>query len=239
MTPRSAGLFALAAAATLTGCPKKNKPPPVERLWLGERVACAALLTGELRCQGDNTHGQLGAALPPAAHGPASMPVSGRLLAVVHQPTSLCLVTDGHPDACFGAGLSQPREPNAPGGCVLTDGRVRCSGPRWPDPPQLDGLAGVVEVAEGRAHACARLEGGTVACWGANDRGQLAAPPPRGSRAPTPVQGVFGATALVAAGDGTCAVERDHSVRCWGDNASERLAVGRGPVLDVPTPVHF
>jgi alpha-tubulin suppressor-like RCC1 family protein len=34
------------------------------------------------------------------------------------------------------------------------------------------GLAGVVELALGSSHSCARLSDGSVECWGANDQGQ-------------------------------------------------------------------
>jgi alpha-tubulin suppressor-like RCC1 family protein len=34
-------------------------------------------------------------------------------------------------------------------------------------------LGAVAEVAVGDGHACARLADGSVACWGANESGQL------------------------------------------------------------------
>lgn len=233
------GRLALVACVTLAlGCPKKNKPPPVAHVWLGETVACALLLTGELRCQGDASAGLLGAPAPSAPHGPVTVAVEGKVLAVAQRPGSLCVVLEGLPPVCRGAGSATA--PAEPGGCRLERGRaVTCEGPRWPEPVRFDGAGGVAEVAEGRRHACARMENGTVMCWGANDRGQLASPPPRGSPVPIAVQGIYGATSLVASGDGTCAVLNDKSVRCWGDNTHERLSVGRSEVLDVPTPVHF
>ncbi|HRG99352.1 MAG TPA: hypothetical protein PLR99_24065 [Polyangiaceae bacterium] len=242
MTSRltSASWLALgvAAALGLLGCPKKNKPPPVERVWLGETVACAKLVGGELRCQGDGSTGALGATAPGAPHGPVTVPVEGAVLAVEHSPGSLCVVLEGRAPVC--QGVTAKVDPAPALGCRVARGRaILCSGPRWPEPLTFGGMGPIAEVAEGRRHACARLENGTVLCWGQNDRGQLASPPPRGALAPVAVQGIYGATSLVAAGDGTCAVLADKSVRCWGDNAGERLAVGHGPILDVPTPVHF
>ena len=237
-TARARLALAVAASLALLGCPKKNKPPPVERVWLGEARSCARLVTGELRCQGDGSTGALGPTSAGAPHGPVTLQVDGVVLAVEHSQGALCVVLEGRAPTC--RGLASKAEPAPPAGCRLERGRtVTCAGPRWPEPVTFDGAGPVAEVAEGRRHACARLENGTVLCWGQNDRGQLASPPPRGSRAPVPVQGIYGATSLVAAGDGTCAVLVDKSVRCWGDNASERLAVGHGPILDVPTPVHF
>lgn len=62
---------------------------------------------------------------------------------------------------------------------------------------------------------CARLDDGTVACWGANGEGQLG----RGDDAgvnddPTP-QRVLGVSNVVAL-DHTCAVDDSGAVRCWG-----------------------
>ncbi|HQY62015.1 MAG: hypothetical protein IPF92_04660 [Myxococcales bacterium] len=238
MTSRVLAPLAITATLVLVGCPKKNKPPPVERVWLGETLACARLVSGALRCQGDGSTGALGPTSTGAPHGPVTLPFEGAVLSIELAPGSLCVVLEGRAPACQGAGVKVAPAP--PGGCRLEHGRaVTCAGARWPEPVTFDRAGPIAELAEGRKHACARMENGTVLCWGENDRGQLASPPPRGSRAPAPVQGIYGATALVAAADGTCAVLADKSVRCWGDNKNERLAVGHGPVLDVPTPVHF
>ena len=225
----------------LVGCPKKNKPPPVERVWLGDTVACALLVTGELRCQGSNAKAQLGPAVPAFPHGPVTVPVTGKVLRVEHHPTSFCVAIEGQPSLC--QGVLAVQDLNMPTGCRVDRSApshaVECLGPRWPNPVRYERLGAVAELAEGRAHACARLESGTVVCWGENERGQLATPARRGSQAAAPVQGVYGATSIVVAGDGTCVVLKDKSVRCWGDNTDERLSVGHGPILDVPTPVHF
>lgn len=235
------GLFvlfgALAAMALLPGCPKKNKPPPVERLFMGAHVTCAELSSGELRCQGRSSEGQLGPTS--TSHGPSAIPLQGKLVDVALDETATCVTTASAPRICFGKAEGEaPRVGRAPA-CVLRDGRVTCAGPAWKTPPRLEGLTGAVEVAEGRAHACARLVGGTVVCWGDNTKAQLATPPPHGTDVPIAVQGVYGAAQIVASGDATCVRLTEKSVRCWGSNDDERLSVGHGDVLNVPSPVHF
>jgi alpha-tubulin suppressor-like RCC1 family protein len=100
-----------------------------------------------------------------------------------------------------------------------------------------------VDVALGAAHTCAALESGTVACWGNNAEGLLAAgstpcePNGRCPAAPRPVVGLAGAVKVAAGGLShtdaaerlgyTCAVTEDDSVSCWGDNREQKL--GRGP----------
>ena len=68
---------------------------------------------------------------------------------------------------------------------VFADGHVACWGSNWdgecgvdpsmhavPVPHDL-GIAGVLQVSAGGAHACARTETGEVWCWGRNADGQL------------------------------------------------------------------
>jgi alpha-tubulin suppressor-like RCC1 family protein len=100
-------------------------------------------------------------------------------------------------------------------------------------PLPVPGTSGVVEVAAGRWHTCARLGDGRVLCWGGNDRGQAGA-----GRAPalTCSELVFdggqmdrpcqptpqelpeaaGALAIAAGGDGACALVAGGKARCWG-----------------------
>ncbi len=166
-------LVALLAPLVLGGCPRRDKPPPVEKLWFEGGTACGRLVGGELRCQGKGDQGR---------------PGSG--------------------------------------------GSVRTSSP----PPDLGPVA---EIAQGRAHGCARLPNGTVACWGDNSGSQLATGDTSARASPALVQGLIGVVSLVASGDGTCALLSDRTVRCWGDNAGGRLSTRHGPLLNVPTPVHF
>ena len=230
-------LATISMVLVLSGCPKKNKPPPVERLFMGPHVTCAELTSGELRCQGRSADGQLGTGA--SGHGPHTVAASGKVADVFLDETSTCVTEATGKRSCFGRGEGEREREARTKGCLLADGRVTCKGLSWSPPPMLDGLSNVVEIAEGRAHACARLTGGTVVCWGENTNAQLALPPSDRSDVPKAVQGLFGAAQIVAAGDGTCARLTDKSVKCWGSNDDERLSVGHGAVLNVPAAVHF
>jgi alpha-tubulin suppressor-like RCC1 family protein len=110
--------------------------------------------------------------------------------------------------------------------------------------------APVVSVAAAGAETCVLVAGGTVACWGLNDLGQLGDGSTSGpeqcfdigpcSTTPGVVSGVSGATAVATNGSEACAVLSSGAVECWGSNAFGELgnttvATASGnPVSSVP-----
>jgi alpha-tubulin suppressor-like RCC1 family protein len=91
------------------------------------------------------------------------------------------------------------------------------------------GLCSSAELALGTAHTCARLDDGTVRCWGANERGQLGDGTTSGRV--TPAVPDLAGLAQIATGVGhTCARFTDGTVRCWG--ANDRGQVGDGSRTD-------
>jgi len=80
-----------------------------------------------------------------------------------------------------------------------------------------------VEVAAGEDAACARMNDGTVRCWGRNDYGELGREPSLTDAAtPVSVFGVKNAAHIYMGGDPgdqgdlVCAIMTDASVSCWG-----------------------
>ncbi len=90
-----------------------------------------------------------------------------------------------------------------------------------------NGLCGCVQaVAVGDRHSCALKLDGSVACWGANDLGQLASLEPMSSL-PIDIPG-FGPGAEandLFAKRHTCAVRSDNTLLCWGDNTAQKSDV--------------
>lgn len=80
----------------------------------------------------------------------------------------------------------------------------------------IHGTRGALEIAAGHDHACARLDSGRVACWGANDFGQLGDATTIAHASAVEVRGLSGAKAIAAGHARTCAVTEDGSVWCWG-----------------------
>ena len=137
----------------------------------------------------------------------------------------------------------------------LADGAVRC----WGDnqfnviakdfaplgqsairrPRIVIDLPPVAEVVVGPAHACARLDDGTVRCWGTDDGTlglgtPLPPGPPPGTERPMPVLGLRGVVSLSSYSH-LCALLSDKSVTCWADydrgNGDPRDAGSRAPVV--------
>ena len=106
---------------------------------------------------------------------------------------------------------------------------------RFPPPTAVVGLSGVVELAAGGYHSCARLTDGSVSCWGNNGLGQLGDGTLVDKLSPTAVAGLSGVAGLAASDYHTCGrIAADGSVRCWGANGFGQL--GDGTVVDKPSP---
>lgn len=117
-------------------------------------------------------------------------------------------------------------------GCAITDGgKVTCFSEDGKTTPGVDDAT---SVAIGQGHGCALRRNGNVACWGQNERLQLATPgaPHRTTAADIP--GVRDVIAIAAGGDTTCALHKSGSVTCWGGGAEGELGRGDTPKGGAP-----
>ena len=96
-------------------------------------------------------------------------------------------------------------------------------------------------IAAGALHTCARLDNGTVKCWGNNTTGQLGqgsttnlgdGPGEMGDSLPAIALGTGRtATAITAGANHTCALLDNGTVKCWGSGAGGRLGQGSTTTL--------
>ncbi len=188
---------------------------------------CARQSTGEVRCWGGNSEGQLGDGTTSAR----SRPIAVLAEAGAGSLSGVSQVSAGYTHTC----------------AVLASGEARCWGRN--DEGQLgdgtttdrarpiavrntDGtgpLTGVVEILAGADHSCARLVDGGLSCWGYGHDGALGNGDDQPRLLPTPVvddsDDLDSARSL--AGDvSTCAVIDGGQVRCWGRNADGQLGDG-------------
>ena len=75
---------------------------------------------------------------------------------------------------------------------------------------------------------------GTVACWGANDSGQLGDGTTLSRTTPTDVAGLTDVATVAAGAAHSCAVRRDGTAACWGADTSGQL--GDGVTLAISAP---
>ena len=97
------------------------------------------------------------------------------------------------------------------------------------------GIADAAEIGAEDNHTCARLNDGTVRCWGYNRNGELGNGTTTNSAIPLPVSNLNGVVALAEGGTHNCALLGDGTVRCWGFNADGQL--GDGTRISRTTPV--
>ena len=202
----------------------------VTGLALGGQHSCALMQTGQVRCWGDNTYGQLGIGSTETIgdnEGAWSAPLVGLVgpvAAVAAGSSHNCaLLVDGTVE-CWGDGTEG----------VLGYGDTDNVGDD--ELPKQKGIvslgATASSVAVGGTHSCAILEGGAVRCWGSNDFGQLGTGFERAigdDELPSSVPTIVfdSPVAQLALGfDFTCALLMSGNVHCWGENFVGQL--GRG-----------
>jgi alpha-tubulin suppressor-like RCC1 family protein len=203
----------------------------VAQLAAGLGHTCALRTDRTVRCWGWNAYGQLG----DGTHVDRARPVvvangagTGPLRDVVQLSAGLahtCAVRADATVRCWGAGHYGQ----------LGDGVTTGAAPRPVAVSNAAGtglLAAVHHVTAGDLHSCARMQDGTVRCWGANFYGQLGDGTHTGRRRPVAVDdaagtGRLGGVTRVSAGLGhSCARIADGTARCWGDNWTGQLGDG-------------
>lgn len=185
---------------------------------LGPGHTCAQMSSGGVKCWGANSDGQLGNGTTIGSWVPVEVTgltgVSG-LVAGGHHTCALlsnsqvqCWGSNEHGQLGNGSTLNQTSPVTV---CESSD----CLTP----------LTGVVSLTAGEDHTCARLNTGTVKCWGENLYGQIG----DGTQIDrtTPVSTLAGsATALDAGFYHTCVLLSSTKVQCWGYNQHGELGNG-------------
>ncbi|MBA2661714.1 MAG: hypothetical protein H0U74_05425 [Bradymonadaceae bacterium] len=116
--------------------------------------------------------------------------------------------------------------------CVIVEpGELVCRGKNSGFQSSAQNLAGVVEVATGLDHTCARTLEGKVFCWGHNGFHVLGAPAPAQIGDPLEIDlGGVAATQIDSGLFQVCAALENGKVACWGNNASGQLGNGESSV---------
>lgn len=197
----------------------------------GQGHACA-LVDGRVLCFGTGPKGQLGDGRPPDMIAPTSPHGLARprpRLAEVADLRDARAITVGGGFACAlrGTGAVVCWGDDRDG--QLGDGPPLVAAGR-DTPAPVTGLADVVEVVAGPAHACARLRGGGLRCWGYNEFSQAG---PAQAAPPAATTLALGAARIAVGAAHACAWS-DRDAWCWGDNTYGQLGDGSRARSDVP-----
>jgi alpha-tubulin suppressor-like RCC1 family protein len=186
----------------------------------GSDHACALTDAGTVSCWGANHFGQLG----DGTEDPSSVPVS--VLGLAPGTTAISV----------GEAYS----------CALIAGAVTCWGDvasgdvfaTFTEPTIVPGLeSGVAAVSAGAEHLCARMEDGTVRCYGSNSNGEGGTGDNAYNEVATEVPGLAGVVELSAGVKHTCAIVESGAAYCWGLNENGQIGNGTGgdSVFDIVT----
>lgn len=209
-----------------------NLEDDVTALRSGLYYGAALTADGRIRTWGLDGKGQLGQGARPYNLIPADVPVANvRFVDVAASPSGYftCGVASAGDVYCWGA-----NERGQLGDGTFVDRTT---------PVKVTGLgAKALEVTCGRSHACARTEGGLVACWGNAELGQLgqgAGPARSEARVITSLADVV---EVRAGNDHSCARLGSHEVQCWGSDDAGQLSGAvlgtndRGPRMSLHAP---
>ena len=191
-------------AASLTPVDVVGLSSGVATVFVGHDHSCALMLTGSIKCWGDNSIGQLGDGTTVGRHAPTDViGISGATFGAAGT-IGTCVLPVGGSLWCWGSAS------------IVGDGTwlYRTS------PTHIKGLSsGIADVSLGAGHACALTTVGGVKCWGNNSEGQLGDGTQTARQLPVDVIGLSSGVIAVSAGaEYTCAVTTTGAVKCWGQS---------------------
>lgn len=168
---------------------------------VGDVHACARTQNGEVWCWGGGSDGAIGNNARQNAPSPVKVAGLPPVRDLGTSGGNTCAVAQDGGVWCWGSNVFG--ESAQPAGVreVLV-------------PTRVAGLGPAVEVDTGQNHACARLQDGTVWCWGG--AGPLGDGAYTQRHAPVQVSGLAGATALAVGQNHNCARVAGGAVQCWG-----------------------
>lgn len=197
---------------------------PAVAVAAGQQHTCVLMASGDVKCFGWNSHGQLGspinAGTGDANRDPITVDLDGdSAVSIAAGGNSTCVVLSSGALKCWGSNFyGQLGTPTNAG-----------TGTPNPTPTTVD-LGGelVSAVAVADTHTCALLASGDVSCWGRNDYGQLLRATGFGTTTPIPTPETIdfdGKAVEVDGGNGhTCVRLISGEVKCAGRNSYGQLA---------------
>ena len=175
---------------------------------------CVATNTGTVKCWGNNTASQLGAATPSLSIDALSVAEVTDAAAVVVGGTHSCAISTSGAMRCWGSNTSGQL------GDATSDSLSAS--------PVLVNLTGTAASASaGTTHTCALLTDGALNCWGGNVGAQLGNGYASVQYFPLTIPAISNAFTTVSMGtDSACGLTAGGAVECWGSNTYGQLGDG-------------
>jgi len=208
----------------------------VKQVAAGSLHTCALLESGDVRCWGSNSHGQLGHPEvdvnpfdPPSSVDPVDL--GGKATQIVAGSDHSCAVLGDTDVVCWGRGAH---------GLLGNGATVDVGKEKTPaEAGVVTMLAGddvIDRLYAGGEHTCALLVGGRVRCWGHGWSGQLGYGDykdvgDKNESIPGFVDTGGVVRELALSFSATCALLERGRVRCWGRNSEGTLGLNSTPWL--------
>jgi alpha-tubulin suppressor-like RCC1 family protein len=237
-------LLVLTAGTGVVTAPVAAQPAPeaaltgITRLEAGDDHTCAVTTSREVRCWGHGGWRQLGNGLTSSP----GIPNAVLNTAGTSPLTGITQVSAGGAYTCARTATGQARcwGYNQDGQLGVGDQAVHTFPVIVKGVGGTGRLSGVTQVSAGWNHACARVGGGQVRCWGTNNKGQIGddsmslRTTPTTVLAPTGTGALTGATQLTSGIYFNCARLSTGRVACWGSNVGNQLGDGSDDDRDRP-----
>jgi len=184
----------------------------------GSYHTCALTTDREVKCWGDNYHGQLGLGDNVDRLSPklVNLPVNGTVISISSGSFHTCAALSNAEVYCWGfnaygqLGDFSTNNSNVPVKARLLENQIP------------------TQVSSGVFHTCSLLDGGGIACWGDNTVGQLGDGTLISSTIPIIADSPVDSSALsISVGQRhSCAIMDDATLYCWGYNEFGQLGDG-------------
>jgi alpha-tubulin suppressor-like RCC1 family protein len=215
----------------------------VVQIVAGNNGTCAVLRSGQARCWGSSTFGQLGVGddgqhpLPtPVLALTGSGPLTGVATLTLAESNG-CAVLRNHEARCWGQNTDHELG-------SATDAPFSYRPRRVLNRTGTGPLRNVRNISAAAGRTCATLVDGQVRCWGADTLGGLGNGPGGNRRWPSMVLDVDGVGPLTGASRiasgryHSCVVVTGREVRCWGDGTAGAVGDDSTGVAQLPVVVH-
>ena len=187
--------------------------PPWEQAGLDDAISAAGLMehmcfllgSGQVACEGNSHHAQLGLAVPvnTTSASPVVLPELANVVQLSSGHHHVCAVLAGGQAVCWGG----PYSPS------LGDPDVY----ETQAPIPVVGIADAAQISATMEHTCAVRTSGQVMCWGWNHSGELGDGGKSEQDTPVAVVGIPAAAEVASGWSHTCARTASGHVWCWGD----------------------